>query len=125
MFNDKITNLIQNQNLIWWKQSPRKEVCLPVSVSPWAGDDICLNSFDISETGVFLNWDIHQINKDNFYFETGQHVHIKFNLSQLVSFECNATVVRKKTLPSGRYPAGIGIQFESLDRKRKKDCLPS
>jgi hypothetical protein len=115
LVSDRSLEVLLSRKNRWWETAPRFRAKASVYMVPRNGRAIRGETFDISETGLFLLAKEPAFNND---FQTGELISLRLNMGALSVFRCEARVIRK-TLGSGRYPAGVGLSFEGLDRTNK------
>ena len=110
-------SVIKNPKLKWWDRSPRNQLEVPVVLSPWLrGATLHKKSFDISETGLFVQG-LKQ--EESVPLKLGERFEIRLHLEGHGEIHCTAKLVRK-TQGSGAYPAGVGLIFEGLSPLEKQ-----
>lgn len=113
----KFNLMLQDSKHRWWIPKPRFKQSLPVQI---LYDDQKINgiSFDISETGIFVQEDhLTELSK----IHVGEVLTMQINLPQGL-ITCEAQVVRKSRLKEGNYPAGVGLKFIQPSRFLK-NCI--
>ncbi|MCR9205661.1 MAG: hypothetical protein NXH75_13845 [Halobacteriovoraceae bacterium] len=97
----------------WWKIPPRHQKSMPVWIE-WQGNKKLLKTFDLSKTGAFLS----ALSKEQFPkdISIGDSLNIVIGTSH-GDLRMSATLVRKEQESRGNYPAGLGINFQSLSLK--------
>jgi hypothetical protein len=108
--NPKLLVLFLNPELRWWRRAQRKNLAMPVVLT--TQDDIALDleTFDISETGLFV-----PLSENG---KVADDVDLKIGGLFLPTVSCRGRIVRR-THARGRYPAGLGIQFVNLPQDEK------
>lgn len=101
--------LLANPRMQWWRTSPRQQVSLPITIGDVQGRTLISNTFDISETGVFMPLDLEQMNRQ----AEMEDVRVLLDLGGSNHLRCSAKVARR-TVGVGKYPAGIGLRFEDM-----------
>lgn len=104
--------------LRWWLRSPRVPVNLEVRVIPRTGEVLQLSTFDVSETGLYV--DLAERLDNISQFETGDRVDLVLNLGVFRQIKCTGQLVRKSESTKGIYPPGLGLCFDELDRQARK-----
>lgn len=105
-----------NPKLKWWDMSQRTQIEIPVLLSPTLrGDALIKKSFDISESGFFLQG---LENEEFDRIKIGEKFSVCFYFTRILKIRCAAKIVRK-TSKNGTYPAGIGLQFVGIDEQIK------
>lgn len=102
-----------NPKLKWWDAPVRSKIEIPVSLSPKIrGQVLTKKSFDISESGFFLQG----LEKEELErLIIGEKFNVCLYFNDLIKIRCAAKIVRKSSAENGRYPLGIGLQFEEID----------
>lgn len=102
-----------NPKLKWWDASLRSKIEIPVSLFPKLnGEVLTKKSFDISESGFFLQG----LEKEELeHLNVGEKFSVCFHFNEITKIRCAAKIVRKSSAENGRYPSGIGLQFEEID----------
>lgn len=106
-----------------WRSSRRYKRKLAAVLNPIKGCTIRSNTFDISESGIFVS--VRE--EDAGQLEPGQLIRLNLELNTIRHIRCEAVITRA-VQASGSYPAGYGIQFIGLDsgeRRRLKKFLQS
>lgn len=104
-----------NPKLKWWHVPLRSKIAIPVTLAPLRGPVLTKKSFDISESGFFLQG----LEKEEFErLNVGEKFSVCFCFSRIIKVRCAAKVVRKCT-ENGSYPSGVGLQFEGLTSQIK------
>lgn len=116
LLEKKTYQVLRNPKLKWWDTSLRSKIEIPVALSPaLRGPALIKKSYDISETGVF----IQGLNQDEFErLKIGEKFSICFYFHKILKIRCDAMIVRKSK-ESGSYPAGVGLKFVGIDEKIK------
>jgi len=113
-FEQKAWAVLRDQTLRWWQRAPRMRVPLEAMVSPWVGEARKVRLFDISSTGAFIQCSQQMLDE----FEEGENMQLRIGLNHYSDLKCTARLIRKSQA-KGEYPAGIGVQFDSLSRKQR------
>lgn len=110
--------VLANPKLKWWHIPARSKIEVPVSLSPNVrGEPILKKSFDISETGFFMQG-LNE--KELDLLKVGEKFTVCFYFDKLLKIRCNAKVVRKTVEQKGAYPSGIGLQFDEIDEHARE-----
>jgi len=112
--------VLLNPQLRWWRVPLRKKISCPVSIKLSNGEYFKSKSFDISNSGLFLEKQSNQ--REDFSAMNNVEEILEqdmiLNLAIAESFFCRAKIVRK-TAGNGQYPAGIGLEFIDLNWQNK------
>lgn len=116
LLEKKTYKVLYNPQLKWWNNPLRSKIEIPVTLSPLLrGPDLQKKSFDISESGFFLQgFESEELER----LKVGEKFSVCFYFRKILKIRCEAKVVRK-CVGKGSYPAGVGLQFEVLDAKIK------
>lgn len=116
LLEKKTYKVLCNPKLKWWNNPIRSKIEIPMTLSPLLrGPDLQKNSFDISESGFFLQGlEMEELER----LKVGEKFCVCFYFRKILKIRCEAKIVRKSA-GKGNYPAGIGLQFEGLDGKIK------
>ncbi|MBY0554723.1 PilZ domain-containing protein [bacterium] len=99
--------VLRNPKLKWWDVALRAKTQIPVSVFPIRGEALNKTSFDISESGIFLQGlDKEELERLN----VGEELNVCLHFDRILKIRCSAKIVRKSAA-TGHYPTGIGLQF--------------
>jgi hypothetical protein len=117
LLEKKTYQVVSDPKRKWWSVAPRKQLAVPVILSPWRrGDKIHKTSFDVSDSGIF----VQGIQDDEMtQYKIGEKFEIRMQLDALSEINCSAKLVRM-TPGQGHYPPGIGFCFEGLDETQKE-----
>lgn len=113
LLEKKTFKVICNPKLKWWDAPLRSKIEIPVSLSPkLRGQDLTKKSFDISESGLFLQG----LEKEELErLIIGEKFSVCLYFNEIIKIRCAAKIVRKSSAENGRYPSGVGLQFEEID----------
>lgn len=107
--------VLSNPKLKWWEVAQRAQAEIPVSVFPIRGEALNKTSFDISETGIFLQGlDQNELERLN----VGEELNVCLHFDRILKIRCSAKIVRKSTA-AGIYPPGVGLQFSNTNAQIK------
>lgn len=112
----KIVTLFLHPDLRWWRRSERKKLVMPVVIKAFGDVEAELESFDISETGIFVP--LFEQSDLAEHFAKQESFDITIGGAYQPQFHCCGRVARKSPA-TGIYPAGLGIQFVDLKREEK------
>lgn len=113
----------------WWLTPSRKRALLKTRLRPVLGGEILIQTFDISEGGIFIalnastHWHRTQAKLKQTpenCLQVGAYCWLRITLDEFSSLTCTAEVVRKTTGEQGIYPAGIGLRFVGLSPQDRK-----
>ena len=105
--------VLSNPKLKWWNIAVRQKTQIPVTLALLHGETLLKKSFDISESGIFLQG----LEKAEFErLRVGEKLRLCLHFGKILKIRCSAKIVRK-TEALGIYPSGIGFQFEESDEK--------
>lgn len=114
-----VVRVLKNQNLRWWRISPRLSLRLPVLLRNNKTTSVTTETVDISETGIFVRIEQSK-HLGPRAFKLNEIVQIHLKLDTINSIKCSGRVVRHSFGENGR-PMGIALEFKeisSADRKR-------
>lgn len=116
LLEKKTYKVLTNPKLRWWEVPLRYKIEIPVSLSPLRGQQtLTKKSFDISESGLFLQG----LKKEEFEsLQIGEKYNVCLAFSSIIKIHCAAKIVRKSA-ENGRYPSGVGLEFERRDQQIK------
>lgn len=112
LMHAELRALFKNPAKRWWLRAERKRLIVPVLIEGMHLDGIRAQTFDFSETGVFV--------QNESQTGIGDMITLRFKFGTLHQFRCQGRVVRRST-PKGIYPAGVGIEFTNLSRMQKRE----
>jgi hypothetical protein len=104
--------LLHHPEQRWWLRAARLRVNVPVFIEGTRLNSLKAQSFDISESGVYVPLD------DGV--GVGDWITVRIKFDGLTNVRCHGKVVRKRSEPEGQYPAGVGIEFQDLSWQRKR-----
>lgn len=107
----KESRIITDQKLRWWLIPKRHKIEANVWLHRKGEKHLIGSTFDISQTGLFLKYDLKEIKEVIAELSMGEDIQITIDLPDKIT--CEAQVVRK-ALPKGNYPAGLGMSFTSF-----------
>lgn len=119
--SEKAFGLFLHPSRRWWLTPTRYRIEIPIRVKLMTGPkttEVYAKTYDISSTGLFIPSVLTQVN-------VGTSCYVSFPLPGLELLQCRAEVVRK-TEPSGKYPAGMGMRFLGLsyyERRKLEGAL--
>ncbi|MCB0394113.1 MAG: PilZ domain-containing protein [Bdellovibrionales bacterium] len=96
----------------WWKTAPRKKTGIPVTVFPFNGEEIRVNAFDISRSGVFITTSRSELKE-------GDRVNLQLDFDNHKRVRCEGEIVRRSD-GNGRYPIGLGLRFVEVDEHNQE-----
>lgn len=112
LLEKKTSMVLANPRLKWWNVALRAKIEIPVSLTPpLRGQPIFKKSFDISESGFFVQG---LAQEELERLSLGEKFNVCLHFSRLLKIRCTARVVRKSN-DNGAYPSGVGLQFEKID----------
>ncbi len=110
---EKQTSMVlANPHLKWWNVALRAKIEIPISLTPpLRGQALFKKSFDISESGFF----VQGLAKEELeHLTVGEKFNVCLHFSRILKIRCTARIVRKCN-EHGSYPSGVGLQFENMD----------
>lgn len=116
--------LLNDRKLHWWRTAPRRQVSLPVSLGDSRHWAFHASTFDVSESGTFVALDEAALQMHT-ELNHQKDFRVRLSLGGQSYLTCNAKIVRRSS-ENGHYPAGLGIQFESMpygDRRALRRIL--
>lgn len=116
LLEKKTAMVLANPRLKWWHIATRAKIEIPVSLTPpLRGQPIFKKSFDISESGFFVQG---LAQEELERLSVGEKFNVCLHFSRILKIRCTAKVVRKSN-EHGSYPSGVGLQFEKTDSQIK------
>ncbi len=115
VYRPDIKNLLLNPDQRWWRIAARKSVQIPVVLSCGKHHRVRGETFDISESGMFVPLHDHQTG-----LKLQQRVAICLNLGAFAQVRCDGRIARIAEA-SGRYPSGVGIEFLELSSLQRAE----
>lgn len=107
--------LIANPDQRWWRIHTRKPVHLPVVLTGDKFQRVRGETYDISETGIFM-----PIAEGEVPPALQEKVTVTISLGTFAQIRCEGRVVRHAEA-KGKYPSGIGIEFLDLSHYQKTE----
>lgn len=101
----------------WWIRAERHRLAIPVAIEGTRLASLRAETFDLSETGAF----IPQVRN----IGVGDWITVRMTFGAFTQIRCQGRVVRR-TEARGIYPAGVGIQFEGVSWRQRRElrkCL--
>lgn len=114
--------LMMNQSLRWWKSALRAKDQFEVLIAHPGQNPICLQSYDISKSGMYLDCS-NPFQREWKSYQPGDKVLLYFRLPNGAAFNCSALVVRQMTNSHGNYPTGLGLKLNPLREEQKRQWL--
>lgn len=121
LLTERLREVLLHPESRWWLTPSRRKIELPVIIGH-DGVEFLASTFDISETGAFLNiWPKMAKESSSGFssFAPGKIFYLNLDLKNSQRIQCRAEVVRQ-TQAQGDYPSGIGIRFIDMDRAERK-----
>ncbi len=112
MFKSNQAYVLENPNLHWWKVAQRFQISFPLWFAQKGQALQRANSFDIATGGLFIPIDVASSQEANYHEGETLQLHLDL-LGQVI--QCQGRLARIQHRPKGGYPAGLGVQLESLD----------
>lgn len=101
----------------WWMRAERHRLAIPVAIEGTRLASLRAETYDLSETGAF----IPQVRN----IGVGDWITVRMTFGALTQIRCQGRVVRR-TEARGIYPAGVGIRFEGVSWRQRRElrkCL--
>lgn len=112
VYRHSMVELFLNPAKCWWKRAERKRLHVPVSLfSGLRQASLVCETFDISETGVFIPCAPELVGEDKLLLD--------FEFGGNTQWSCRARVVRRASA-LGTYPSGIGLEFTQMNWRRRR-----
>lgn len=112
LFMPNLRMVLANPAKQWWRTASRQKIRLPILVGAKDHPQLLTETFDLSETGVFIPL-TEKVKTRGQAFNPAERLRLNFNLGSLSQITCEGVVIRKQG-PRGAYPAGFGIQFTKM-----------
>ncbi len=112
---NKYRYLLNNPQKRWWLRPTRLQKSLKTQIQPYVGHRMVLQSFDISETGIYIPFSDGQERN----LSIGDMATLNISTSQFSNMKCEAELVRISH-QSGNYPSGMGFRFVNLNSQAKE-----
>jgi hypothetical protein len=112
LLHPKVRALVKSPEKRWWLRAERKVKGLPVVIDGSRLRAIRAETFDISETGVFILY--------NREMGVGDVITLKLKFGTFHQFRCQGRVVRRSDA-SGNHPSGVGVQFTNLSTVQRRE----
>lgn len=104
--------LLKNPQRRWWLCAHRHRLHVPVLIEGTRLLSIKAETFDISESGIFVPLEQK--------LGVGDWITVRMSFGTLSQIRCQGKVVRQADA-KGSYPMGVGIQFESITRRQRQE----
>lgn len=117
MLDTRVLWILRHPDRRWWRRATRHQVALPLLIEGTRLNSIRTESFDLSESGLFIG--------GSSGLGVGDWVNIKISFDSVLHIRTRARVVRRSEA-RGTYPAGVGVEFVDLpwsDRQALKRGL--
>lgn len=116
LLEKKTSMVLANPRLKWWNVALRAKIEIPISLTPpLRGQPLLKKSFDISESGFFVQG---LAQEELERLSVGEKFNVCLHFSRILKIRCIAKIVRKCN-EHGSYPSGVGLQFEKIDSQIK------
>jgi len=116
--NEEVRKLIQQPELRWWRTAYRQKLRIPVILRTKNYHHLNFESFDISDTGIFISATPGLVASLKG-LKLGEIAVLTMKFDTLTQIRCNARIARISE-GGGQYPSGIGIEFVDLSAKDRK-----
>lgn len=113
LYREDVRRLLENPNHRWWVRSERHRLSIPVLVGSQRRTPLKVESFDLSESGIFIPLDDPHLNVNEL-------ITLRLSFGVFARLRCEGRVVRASQA-KGSYPAGIGIAFTGMDWRAKRE----
>ncbi len=114
LLHPQIRRLLSHPELRWWLRPRRATTSVPIFLAGTRRETFRTETFDLSETGVFVQLEPHQIT-----LKQDESISLCLTLGTYSQVRCTGRIVRI-TDARGTYPAGVGVQFLDLPMEEKK-----
>lgn len=118
MFLPKLQIVLRHPSRQWWRTPARQKIRLPILVGASSHPQLLTETFDLSETGVFIPL-TEKVKTRGQAFNPAERLRLNFSLGALSQVTCEAVVVRKQAA-RGQYPAGFGIRFTKMPLHQRR-----
>jgi hypothetical protein len=112
LIHAEVRELLRDPTLRWWLRAQRKRMALPVQIDGTRLASIKAETFDLSETGVFI--------QNERETGIGDVITLRLKFGTVHQFRCQGRVVRRSE-PKGVYPAGVGVEFTNLSWRQRRE----
>ncbi len=114
--------LLNDSSLRWWTRPPRAELLIPAQIKT-KHNQIHAQTYDLSESGVFLTFGSLDLFKEQFETELSdfESFEINLKLDQLQVFRCQTQIVRINNDQRGVYPPGVGLKFVNPSESQRQE----
>lgn len=113
LYREEIRQLMNHPHRRWWIRSERHRLAIPVIVGGPRQTPMKVQSFDLSESGIFIPLDEPQLNVND-------SITLRLSFGTFARVRCEGRVVRRSEA-RGIYPAGVGVEFTGLDWRVKRE----
>ena len=108
----------------WWRIAQRAPVEVKTHIHPATGGDFIADTFDLSESGMFLrhhslDWRTASGNTKPQQLRIGTHCEVRLRLDNREYVDCSAQIVRHAEA-NGQYPKGYGLRFLNIEKIHQK-----
>jgi hypothetical protein len=115
IFRPDIRFILENPDRRWWRISARKVVQLPVTLIAGKEQRIRGETFDLSESGMFVPVLEHYAD-----MKSVSQVNVCLQLGAFAQIRCTGRIVRHAEA-KGKYPSGIGVEFMNLSEMQRSE----
>lgn len=112
LWSKPMRELMKHPDRRWWLRSPRHRLSIPVLINSARKIPVRAESFDLSETGLFIP-------VGDTHLQVDDRITLRLSFGTFARVRCEGRVVRRANA-KGTYPAGVGVEFTGLDWRQKR-----
>jgi hypothetical protein len=112
LMDPKVMMILHHPERRWWLSANRVRMSLPVAIEGTRLAAIKGETFNVSETGIF----VPHVN----VVGVGDWITVRLTFGTFKQFRCQGRVVRRSDA-KGEYPDGVGIEFVSVPWRQKRE----
>jgi hypothetical protein len=112
LLDDHVQWIMRHPERRWWIRAPRTRLAVPVLIEGAKLNSLKAETFDLSETGVFIAG-ANDVG-------VGDWIHVRMQFNSLAQIRCQGRVVRRDGA-RGIYPPGIGVQFMDMSWRQRRE----
>jgi hypothetical protein len=112
IFYGHTRKVLERPDLRWWMSKERKVIQIPIAIEGTRVSAIQALTFDLSESGTFISG-VTSVG-------VGDQIEMHMNVNDLRQLRVQGRVVRR-VQAKGRYPSGVGVEFQQMSAQQKRD----